>query len=155
LSAGYNWNEDSLGHAGDEVDKEVSTLFIFCRVTIGLMKVMQKMRQRSKDERTDFGLEVRWSVLSGNGAEILSSNGVKQSQNFGDQIGFQKTSSASIFQNDIQNLEEVAGDEPAEGVDRGAVAVVPIRRRPVRFVLEMCPGLRRQPFPPRGRCRSG
>jgi hypothetical protein len=91
------------------------------------MQVMQKMRQGSEEERTDFGLEVRWGVLSGNGAETLSSNGVKQSQNFGDQIGFQKTSSAraSIFQNDIQNLEEVAGDEPAEGVERRAVAVVP------------------------------
>ncbi len=92
------------------------------------MQVTQKMRQRSEDERTDFGLEVRWSVLSGDGAETLSSDRVKQSQNFGGQIGFQKTSSAaraSIFQNDFQNLEEVAGDEPAEGVERWAVAVVP------------------------------
>ena len=90
------------------------------------MQVTQKMRQRSEDERTDFGLEVRWGVLTGNGAETLSSDGVKQSQNFGGQIGFQKTSSAaSIFQNDFQNLEEVAGDEPAEGVERWAVAVVP------------------------------
>ena len=91
------------------------------------MQVTQKLRQRSKDERTDFGLEVRWDVLTGDGAKALSSDCVKQSQNFGGQIGFQKTSSAraSIFQNDFQNLEEVAGDEPAEGVERRAVAVVP------------------------------
>jgi hypothetical protein len=91
------------------------------------MQVTQKMRQRSEDERTDFGFEMRWDVLPGDGAEALSSDRVKQSQNFGGQIGFQKTSSAraSIFQNDIQNLEEVAGDEAAEGVERRAVAVVP------------------------------